>query len=60
MKRFLELVSGYKRFAIAAVALVSELGGFIPEKYQGAAVVTVAVLTAGTKVADTIMANSQP
>ena len=54
MSKFWEFISGYKRFAIAAIALIGELGGLIPPQHQGKAIVAVAVLTAGTRIVDSI------
>ena len=54
MSGFLNFMNGYKRFALAAIALIGEISGLIPPQHQGKAVVAVAVLTAGTRVIDSI------
>tara|TARA_R110000868_G_scaffold151117_3_gene374737 strand:- start:15488 stop:15670 length:183 start_codon:yes stop_codon:yes gene_type:complete len=59
MQKFWAFVAGYKRFAIAALAVIAEFGGLIPAKYQGAAVITTAVLVAGTRVVDTIQETKE-
>lgn len=57
MSKFWAFIDGWKRVSIAGLAIMAQIGGFIPPEHQEKAVIVVSVLTAGTKLVDWLKAH---